>query len=269
MNLHFIKLGGSLITDKTTPLTPRPLILQRLAREIAVAQAALPRQRWLISHGSGSYGHVVGKRYATRAGVSDARGWWGFVQTGYIAAQLHRLVLAALLQAGIPAISFAPSAWVSCSDGEISAFRVEPVRAALDAGLTPVLFGDVAFDDRRGGTIISTEQVLAAVAPALQPHRITLVGKVDGVYEADPLQHPDLHPIPHLQLDQLPALAQVLGESHGIDVTGGMVSKIEIMADLLRHMPKLRIHLLSGELPGHLQAHLLHPQRPLGTTITS
>ncbi len=269
MDLHFVKLGGSLITDKTRPLTPRPLILQRLAREIAAAQAEHPQRRWIISHGSGSYGHVVGKQYRTREGVYDAQGWWGFVHTGYIAAQLHRLVLAALLQAGIPAISFAPSALATCRDGEIDSFHLQPVRKALQAGLTPVLFGDVAFDEQRGGTIISTEQVLAAIAPFLYPAHITLVGKVDGVYPADPVQHPHLRPLPHLRLDELPTLMPALGASHGVDVTGGMESKIAIMARLLQHMPALQIHILSGEIAGQLQQHLTDPERPLGTTITS
>lgn len=268
MDLHIIKLGGSLITEKTKPLTPRPLVLQRLAREIAAAQAARPQTRWVISHGSGSYGHVVGRAYNTRQGVYDARGWQGFVQTGYIAGQLHRLVLAALLRAGIPAFGLPPSALVMCSNGEITSVHKQPLFNALDAGLTPVLFGDVAFDRQRGGTIVSTEQVLAAIAPALRPQHISLVGKVDGVYEADPLHHPQLQPLPHLSTAQLPALRQSLGGSHGVDVTGGMASKIALMADLLSQLPDCRIHVLSGERPGHLQNHLLHPNRSLGTTIT-
>lgn len=269
MNLHFVKLGGSLITDKNTPITPRPLVLQRLAREIAAAQVARPHTRWLISHGSGSYGHIIGKQYRTRAGVRNERGWQGFAQTGYIAGQLNRLVLAALLQNGVSAVSFAPSALVSCDDGEITSFFLEPVKRALAAGLTPVLFGDVAFDCTRGGTIVSTEQVLAAAALELHPQHITLVGKVDGVFAADPLRNPHLNPIPHLNIEQLPALIQALGGSHGVDVTGGMFSKIQIMADLLRQLSDLTVHLLSGEIPGRMQTHLTHPNQPLGTTLSA
>lgn len=268
MNLHFVKLGGSLITDKNMPITPRPLVLQRLAREIAAAQQARPHTGWLLSHGSGSYGHVVGKQYRTRQGVWDERGWWGFAQTGYIAAQLNRLVLAALLHAGVRAVSFAPSALVTCDNGEIVSLFMEPIKRALAAGLTPVLFGDVAFDCTRGGTIVSTEQVLAAAAMELRPQRLSLVGKVDGVFPADPLQNPHLSPIPHISISQLPTLTQALGASHGVDVTGGMFSKIQIMADLLRQVPDLTVHLLSGEISGRVQLHLTDPDRPLGTTLT-
>lgn len=265
---HFVKLGGSLITDKNRPLTPRPLILQRLAGEIAAAMREQPDLRLVLSHGSGSYGHVVGSRYQTRAGVFDEAGWRGFAETGYIAIQLNRLVTAALLRAGIPAISFPPSALVRCRNGDIIDIHTAPIATALAHGLVPVVFGDVAFDETIGGTIISTEQVLAALVPHFSPRHLTLMGIVDGVFDEDPLLNPAAKPIPHLTVAQIPNLTTALGGSHGIDVTGGMASKIEEMADLLETHPHMRVHLLSGEIPGHLQQHLLTPTLNLGTTLT-
>ncbi|MCP4167468.1 MAG: isopentenyl phosphate kinase family protein [Chloroflexi bacterium] len=265
---HFIKLGGSLITDKNRPVTPRPLVIQRLAEEIATAYHAFPSRPFLLSHGSGSYGHVVGRRYHTRQGVHDSEGWRGFAETGYIAAQLNRLVLAAFLRTGLPVISLPPSVLVRCNKGQIETFHIEPVQAALRAGLIPVLFGDIAFDTHLGGTIVSTEQVLAAATPFLCPGHITLVGVVDGVYDADPLSVPDATPLPQLRASQLDTVKAMLGGSYGVDVTGGMAGKIESMAELLRHHPNLRIHLLSGEIPGHLQEHLSDPNQLLGTTMT-
>ena len=266
--LHFIKLGGSLITDKTSPLTPRPLVIQRLAREIAAAQRTLPDTNFVISHGSGSYGHVVGRRHRTREGVFDPAGWRGFAETGYIAGQLNRLILAALLRAGVSAISLPPSALARCRDGRIVHFETGPVLSALRHGLTPLLFGDVAFDETLGGTIVATEEVLVAVADQLPPDRLTLVGVVDGVFDADPMRNPTARPIPHLHLADLDALDTVLGGSHGVDVTGGMAGKIREMAALIRQHPNLRVHLISGETPGRLQQHLLDPDLPLGTTLS-
>ena len=63
----FLKLGGSLITDKHTPRTPRPDVLARLMQEITEARAARPGMRIVLGHGSGSFGHVEAKRYGTRA----------------------------------------------------------------------------------------------------------------------------------------------------------------------------------------------------------
>ncbi len=264
---HYIKLGGSLITDKNQPLTPRPLIMQRLAREIAAAHRAHPERQFIIGHGSGSYGHVVGRKYAVRSGVKDARGWRGFVETGYIAGQLHRAVLAALLRAGLPVISLPPSALVHCVDGAIVQFHTQPIFNAIHHGLIPLLFGDVAFDETRGGVIVSTEEVFAALAERLPPDRLTLAGVVDGVYTGDPLRDPHAERIPRIHIRDLADLADALGGSHGVDVTGGMAAKVAAMAALIQRYPHLRVHLISGEKPGHLQRHLLEPDLPLGTTL--
>lgn len=266
--LHFIKLGGSLITDKNRPVTPRPLVIQRLAREIAAAQRAAPGRGFLISHGSGSFGHVAGKRYHTREGVANAAGWRGFAETGYIAGQLNRLVLAALLRAGLPAISLPPSALAVCRDGRIVRFHVEPILSALAHGLIPLVFGDVAFDEIRGGTIVSTEEVLAALADHLSPAHLTLVGIVDGVFDADPMRHSEARRISHLHVADVDALGAALGGSHGVDVTGGMAGKIKEMAALIWKYPALRVHIVSGESPGHLLRHLQNPDLSLGTTLS-
>jgi isopentenyl phosphate kinase len=271
---HVVKLGGSLITDKNRPLTPRPLTIQRLAVEIAAARAARPGSLLLLSHGSGSYGHVVGQAYRTRDGVggsvaSDPRGWRGFAETGHVAAQLNRLVMAALLRAGLPAVSFPPSALVRCRDGEIVTLNVAQIAQALAVGLVPVVFGDVAFDEAKGATIVSTEQVLAALTPSLRPLHLSLVGIADGVFESDPLRHPGARSLPHLNIAEVQTLAAAFGGSHGIDVTGGMASKLKTMAALVQDYPALNVHLLSGEIPGQLQRHLCDPELPLGTTLTA
>ena len=266
---HYIKLGGSLITDKTRALTPRPRVIQRLARELAAARAARPDARWILGHGSGSYGHVVGQKYAIRSGVQDARGWQGFVETGYIAGQLHRWVLAALIRAGLPAISFPPSALITSRDGHVRHIHVASIQAALEHGLIPLVYGDVVFDATRGGVILSTEEVFAGLAAYFPPERLTLVGLVDGVYTEDPARNPQAQRIAHLRLEQLDAWRQALGGSHGADVTGGMAGKIQAAARLIQQYPSLHVHLLSGQIPGHLQTHLIHPDLPLGTTLSA
>lgn len=42
-------------------------------------------------------------------------------------------------------------------------------QAALDAGLVPVIHGDVAFDEERGGTVASTEEIFSYLAREMAP----------------------------------------------------------------------------------------------------
>ena len=100
--LQFLKLGGSLITDKSKPSTPFPDVISRLAAEIAAFVRNNPGDRLVIGHGSGSFGHFAGKKYNTRQGVYSPEQWLGFAEVWRQASMLHRLVIEALAQAGTP-----------------------------------------------------------------------------------------------------------------------------------------------------------------------
>ena len=124
----FLKLGGSLITDKTQENTPRLTVLNRLAHEISQSlrwdnpSAITNPQLLLLGHGSGSFGHAAAKKYGTRQGVSDAAGWRGFADVSVAAARLNRIVADCLHDAGVPVISVLPSASVVCVDGVLTAW---------------------------------------------------------------------------------------------------------------------------------------------------
>ena len=149
--LVFVKLGGSVITDKTQPETARPEVIARLAGEIAAALAAraVPSKtsglapsdtsgqvhsnapsyglRVVLGHGSGSFGHVVARRYGTRQGVYSAADWRGFAEVAAVAARLNRIVADICLAVGVPVWSLQPSASASCRGGELVSLAAAPV----------------------------------------------------------------------------------------------------------------------------------------------
>ncbi|HAJ34094.1 MAG TPA: uridylate kinase [Chloroflexi bacterium] len=265
--LVFLKLGGSLITDKRAAETPRLAVIERLAQEIAAAQQADPALQLVIGHGSGSFGHVYGRRYGTRDGVYDAAGWYGYAAVGDAAARLNRLVTAALLRAGIPAWSIQPGALLRCADGRVVQGMEATVTAALARGLTPVVFGDVALDAVRGGTIVSTEEIFEGLVDALTPTRIVLAGEVDGIFTADPQLDPNAQPITVITPATLSAVVEGLGSSHGVDVTGGMRAKVQQSLAMVERQPGLEIIVCSGLEAGHVQAALAGA--PVGTRIVA
>ncbi|MBC7223301.1 MAG: uridylate kinase [Anaerolineae bacterium] len=269
MERVFLKLGGSLITDKTQPMKARRRVLARLAREIAEALAARPELSLLVGHGSGSFGHVVGRQYRTREGVRDQEGWRGYAATARAAALLHRLVCDALWEAGVPALSVPPSASALCQDGVLVHLEVRPIAQALEARLVPVVYGDVALDEVRGGTIVSTEEVFAYLVPLLRPHRIILAGQVAGIYTRDPHRYPTARLLRRLRPQEVRQVEAGLGKSHGVDVTGGMWAKVWVMAALVEAFPDLRGQVLSGERPGNVRRALLDPDNALGTVLAA
>jgi isopentenyl phosphate kinase len=258
----FIKLGGSLITDKTQPETPRPDVIARLAREVRQVHDARPDWPLLLGHGSGSFGHWLGGRYGTRDGVQGHRDWVGYAHVAATAARLNRLVTDAFLDAGVPVLSTQPSASARCRDGVLMHLDVGPIRRALGEGLAPLVYGDVALDTVRGGTIISTEEILAYLCGVLRPGRILLLGRTAGVYG------PDGAVIPCITPHNVAALADSLGGAQGMDVTGGMDSKVHQMLALVQRWPGLTVRIVSGMEPGLLTQVLLDPACAAGTHIT-
>jgi isopentenyl phosphate kinase len=259
--LIFLKLGGSLITDKETPETPRPEVLERIGREIASALDG--SFRLLAGHGSGSFGHVVGREYGVRSGVSGPRGWYGFAATARAAARLNRLVTDALWEAGVPALSVQPSASARCRDGEILSLSTGLLKRALDEGLVPLVYGDVALDEVRGGTIISTEEIFAWLARRFEPAWILLAGETAGVLD----RHGQV--VPKITHETWQEVSSHVAGSRGVDVTGGMQSKVETMLALVREVPGLQVRIFSGIEPGNVLRLLRSPEEPIGTLIVA
>lgn len=252
--LVFLKLGGSLITDKTRPATARPEAIHRLAGEIAAALRQKPGLRILLGHGSGSFGHVPAKQYGTRQGVATPAQWQGFVEVWRQAAALNRIVMDALAAHNLKAIAIPPSAAITAQDGALLAWDVHPLSAALHAGLLPVVYGDVIFDTVRGGTIFSTEDLFDQLAHSLQPQRILLAGIEPGVWADYPACTRLASEITPQNLEQiLPALAG----AQAADVTGGMESKVLQSMRLVEQIPGLEVLIFSGAAPGLLQQALL------------
>ncbi len=259
--LTFLKLGGSLITDKTQPRAPRPEVLARLIDEIVAARQARPDDQLVLGHGSGSFGHVEATKYGTRQGVHTPDEWRGLAEVQAVAGELNRLVVDAARAAGLPVLNLPPSASALCHDGLIQTMAVEPVQAGLAHGLVPLVFGDVALDDARGGTIVSTEDVFRYLAPRLRPERILLAGIEPGVLA----RWPDGAVIPSLRPEM--ALTGIAG-SNAADVTGGMASKVREMLALAQAVPGVSVRIFSGVTPGLVRAVLLDEAQP-GTAIES
>ncbi|MCL5274703.1 MAG: isopentenyl phosphate kinase [Chloroflexi bacterium] len=258
----FLKLGGSLITDKTRDNTARLDVIARLAAEIA-AYKSTHEETLLIGHGSGSFGHAAARRYGTRDGVHSAEGWRGFAEVSVVAARLNRLVADALNDAGVPVVSIAPSASAQCVDGRLVSLDTRLIDAALGRRLAPLVMGDVALDSVRGGTIVSTEEVFAYLAGIYPVSRILLAGETAGVYRS--LAQPDV--VERITPQSWAIVRGGIGGSHGADVTGGMASKVRDMLDLVAAHPRLTVRIFSGAVAGNVTRAL--DGESIGTLISA
>jgi isopentenyl phosphate kinase len=261
-NLILLKLGGSLITDKAQPNTPRLVVIKRLASELSDWIDLNQKARIILGHGSGSFGHVPAKEFGTRSGVDDEAGWTGFLEVWQAAAKLNHIVIDCLRSAGLPALAISPSAVVTASNTQVTRWDLTPVISALKAGLLPVVYGDVAFDEALGGTILSTEDLFSYLAVQLAPERILLAGIEPGVWEDYPQRS---RIVSEITPSNYARYFEVLKGSHAVDVTGGMDSKVSQNLELIKQVPGLEVVIFSGSQPGTLAQVLNGTER--GTTI--
>lgn len=261
----FLKLGGSLITDKRRERRARIRRIRRLAVEIREALAQRPALRLLVGHGSGSFGHAAAARTGIHRGVATPEDWRGFAEVALAAAELHMVVRRLFHVAGLSVLSLPPSALAEAVGGQPAAIAVRPFQQAWAVGLIPLTYGDVVFDREQGAAILSTEAVFDALLEALRPTRILLAGEVPGVLRDGPEGR---RVIPHLTPARFAEIAAAVGGSHGVDVTGGMRAKLELAFRWVARLPDLEVWILSGRRPGALREALLFPERIRGTRIT-
>ena len=275
--LVFLKLGGSLITDKSQPYTPRLDVIKDLAEQIASALRSNPELRLVIGHGAGSFGHVPAREYHTRDGLppmatplahrkrdeNEDNYWKGFAEVWYQAASLNRFVMEALHTAEVRTMSLSPASSVITSTGKVAAWDTTPLRMALSAGITPVVHGDVVFDEVRGGTILSTEDLFIYLARALNPDRILLAGLEPAVWADFPARTTKIERITPKNFEEVSA---GVGKAAGADVTGGMESKVKQMLGLVQEVSNLTVQIFSGNEVGNLAQAL--NGNTLGTIIS-
>lgn len=259
----FLKLGGSLITDKDQAHTARPDVITRLAEEIASALSETPGLRLLVGHGSGSFGHIAAQKHHTRDGVQGQAGWLGFADVWREARALNQIIIEGLSAAEVPVVAFPPSAFMLARDGQPAGWHIDGLERALNAGLVPVVNGDAVFDTVRGGTILSTEDVFSALAFTLSPKRILLAGIEMGVYADFPAS---LQRIDHITSASFASVLKGISGSASVDVTGGMRQKVELMLHLTKQIPGLEALIFSGDIPGNV--HNALTGSVIGTRIT-
>jgi len=260
--LTFLKLGGSLITDKRQESTFRPSVMNRLSTEIASALKENPDFKLIIGHGSGSFGHMVANKYNTINGVSSSTEWRGFAKVATIASELNYLVANSLKEADLPIWRIQPSASALAHDGKIIDMSIRSIEQAIIQNLIPLVYGDVSLDEVRGGTIISTETILSYLIQKLPIKRIILLGEVDGVFDQSG------NVIPHITPSNFESYKSALKGSDGVDVTGGMLTKVSDMLHLVKRYDGLSIVICNGKTTGETQQ-VLSGEQSIGTLITT
>lgn len=256
MKLTFVKLGGNLIAPKSWPeQTADVKTIRRLGKEIKKF-----RGRLIVGHGGGNFPHVVAVKYKTHLGFSDEAGRLGASLTQAAASKLNQIVVAEFLKLGLPVVAISPhDIWVT-SGGKIVKEFIEPIETVLKQQLIPMIYGDVIWDEKQGCVIFSTETCLSYLARSLgKVERIIQVSSEEGVLDSEG------EVIEKIARDNFRQLKWQISGAKGLDVTGGMLHKVEESLKLAENLG-VETLIVSGKVPGRLSL-ALRSEKVLGTRI--
>ena len=207
-----IKLGGSVITDKSGDCTVNTNTLEQISRVIS----SHPDTQFIIVHGAGSCGHPEAKRHHLDKGL-DTNNRSGIFITHRAVVKLNSAVVNALRANGVEAVGIHPLDACTAKNGRLESFNHQPLGMLVNHGIIPVLHGDVVMDSVRGACIVSGDQLVRALPSKVHVDRIGLATDVAGVLRDDMV-------VPLITRETVADLE--IGESGNTDVTGGMIGKL-------------------------------------------
>jgi isopentenyl phosphate kinase len=220
-----LKLGGSVLTDKSRNNFSNTKAIKRLSQEIFSAKN-LPL---FIVHGGGSFGHPLAKEYGLANGYKEENQLSGFSKTHDAMISLNKIVVESLINQGLPAFSVSPSSLILTKKGRINFFFDRILKESIKIGLIPVLFGDTVLDTCQGFAVLSGDQLVASLAIRLRAKKIILGTDVDGILTSNPKIDTCARLVRHLSLKSFHEIEKMIVKNQVPDVTGGMYGKISEM----------------------------------------
>jgi len=238
-----IKLGGSVITDKSRYRAFNRRRVSRLCEEIKGSGKDA-----IIVHGAGSFGHVIAKQFRLQDGYVSDDQIPALVRVSHDMRDLNNMIVDELIDAGLNVISVPTGSTFELDNGEMIG-SAEVLKGYVDLGIMPVMFGDVVLDRKRRFGICSGDKIMEFLASVFSPDLIVFVSDVDGLYDLDPKTNKNAILIDTVSDDSLKAAATDMAVA---DVTGGVRAKMESMLRI--SSPERDCVLVNGAVKGRLRA---------------
>ena len=203
-----IKLGGSIITNKQKPLSPRKKTIDSILKEIGKIKEPV-----IIVHGGGSYGHYWSVKYDmhTKPAKTSPKGV-AIVKNSMV--ELNKIILDSAVKNKINSYCLPPTDFMNGNKAIKS--KILTIYDIAKSGLTPITFGDALWFGQKKSYILSGDVIMTTIGNILKPRLSLFVLDVDGVYS-------DLK-TKKLIYDFKKEKPEI--KNNKMDVTGGMTRKI-------------------------------------------
>ena len=251
-----VKLGGSAITDKSKASTARLEVIHNAIKEVAAFSGPM-----ILLHGGGSFAHPFVSRDALRNGFRRKSQLSSISEIELSLDQLTRIIGVGLLLRHRPFVPLAPMSFMTLRQGDVDRSFLDPITAALRLGLTPLIHGDIAFDEIRGCGIVSADRIASLLGEKIGTSRVLFGCDVDGLYDGNPKSSSKAELIAEIDRSNYIQVLKGLNPTSD-DVTGGMRGKALEAIRLAKHGCESYVFNLTE--PGNLES-LLRGSSSIGT----
>ena len=232
-----IKLGGSIITNKEKPLSPRKKTINKILKEIGKIKEPV-----IIVHGGGSYGHYWSVKYDmhTKPEKTAPKGV-AIVKNSMV--ELNKIILDSAVKNRINSYCLPPTDFMNGNKSIKS--KILTISDIAKSGLTPITFGDALWFGQKKSYILSGDVIMTTIAKILRPRLSLFVLDVDGVYS-------DLKTNKLIRnfKKEKPEI-----RNNKIDVTGGMTRKITEANKMAK--AGLKVFFVNGNKPKRISDAIL------------
>jgi len=210
-NVDFvIKLGGSAITDKKSPLTANIKVIENIAFELSSIKK-LPSI--IIVYGGGSFGHFIANKYIHNGKIISSI---GVAEIHSAMLTLTEIITSYFIKYKLPVFPINSSSSFILSNGELNSF-IKPIEYSLNNNLIPIIGGDVILSEK-DVRILSGDKIASFLAKEFNAKTLAFGTDVDGII----LDNKILHKVRLSEIENIIPKIKV----NQIDVTGGMVNKL-------------------------------------------
>jgi isopentenyl phosphate kinase len=262
--LQILKIGGSVITDKSKPMSVNLDVINSIASQIA----KFKKSNLLIVHGGGSFGHPLAKKYNLANGLKSDKEIISISKTHQAMLDLNNIIIKSFIDKNIPVISLSPIDIFYTSNGRIEKSFLDPIKTSLRLSLIPILFGDTVYDLKKGISILSGDQLVTYLGIKLKAKRIILGTDTDGLFTSDPKHNHGALLIEEIRPDNYKEIVSSFKyDPHDkkIDVTGGMLGKLNELINAAKN--GIEIFIINAKYKNNIEK-ILNNEKVKGTRFT-
>jgi isopentenyl phosphate kinase len=224
--LTVIKLGGSLLTDKSRPYEVRKSVIESTVRELKTCMDEELIESLVVVHGVGSIGHPPVLEHKLHQGYKGPEQFIPLSKTQRIVNEFRYMLTEEFQKVGLPVNLLHPSSMIVAEKMRFAKTSFEPLKGWLSLGMVPLLGGDLLYDTAMGFSVGSGDALAVELAKQLNAKRLIFAMDVPGIFDDNPHTNTDATLLKEIDIHDITQVLKGMKQIGKVDASGAMKGKL-------------------------------------------